>query len=407
MSLDEPVSYVRGVSAEKGRHLSRLGIFTVRDLLTHYPRRYIDMSRVEKAATARIGEACTVVGHIHEIQLKKPKPHLIIVEISLLDETGILMLTCFRQPWLMKNLSQGMHIAVSGKLEFNYGFKRMVNPMIELIDSEAIEEYGVIIPVHPATERISTGWMRKLILNALEKCLMPYDPLPLDIRIRYRLVSRQTAFKCIHFPKTINEVELARRRLVYEELLLLELYLMTEAEARGQGVCAEGHRIDGPRLKKLDQILPFTLTEEQKKARSEILGKMHEKTLSNHMLLGDVGTGKTIVAAFALAAAADSSGQALMMAPTEILARQYGQKIGPLLSEAGIRWDTLTGSTTSSERAGITSALKRGDIDVLFGTHALLEDDVQAKNCSLLVIDEQHRFGVAQRAALLAKGKGS
>lgn len=385
--------------------LAKLGVRTVRDLLTHFPRRYIDMSRIEQVAQASINEMVTIVGSVHEIKLKRPKPRFTLVEISLVDQSGLLMVTCFRQPWLMDQIKQNDRLAVSGKLEFNYGFKRMTNPFIEKVDDSFDERVGRILPVHPATEKLSTAWVRRLVGNALDLCRGALDPLPVEIRAKYRLPSRMSALSAIHFPTTMDEVAMARRRLVYEEVLLLELHLMTDEMKRSAGKKTTEHVIDGARMRALERCLPFALTDEQARAREDILRAMASKRAANHMLLGDVGTGKTAVAAFALAAVADTGSQAAMMAPTEVLARQYAEKLGPLFDEAGITWEVLTGSTPSADRAAVIERVGAGAVDVLFGTHALLEGDVRFSNLTLAVIDEQQRFGVDQRAALLAKGE--
>lgn len=404
LMLDEPVGRVRLASPARVRILEAMGIRTVRDLVTHFPRRYIDMSHKVKVAEARIGEQCTIEGTVHEIKLKRPKPRLSLVEIAVVDDSGLLMVTAFRQPWLMDSVKAGTRIAVAGKLEFNYGFKRMTNPFIEVLEGGAVAP-GLIIPVHPASEKLSTAWVRRLVDNALSSLEGLHDPLPLDLRARYRLMSRGAALESIHFPQAIDEASEARRRLVYEELLLLELMLMSEEQARTAGLPAVSHVVDGPRLRAFAASLPFSLTEEQVAARDDILAAMAAPKAASHMLLGDVGTGKTIVAAFALAAASDTGGQALFMAPTEVLARQHGKSLGPLLDAAGITWELLTGSTPSGEREAIIARVSGGTVDVLIGTHALLEDDVAPARCTLVVIDEQQRFGVDQRAALLAKGQ--
>ncbi|RDB61788.1 ATP-dependent DNA helicase RecG [Gordonibacter sp. 28C] len=404
LALDESVGRVRLVSPARARALEALGVRTVRDLVTHFPRRYIDLSRRETVASAVIGEQCTVEGTVHEIKLKRPKPKLPLVEITLVDGTGTLMVTAFRQPWLMDQLKAGMRVAVAGKLEFNYGFKRMTNPFIEAVDGEAGHAAGMVIPVHPATEKLSTAWVRRLVGNGLSHVAGLYDPLPLELRAKYRLMSRGTALSAIHFPRSMDEAAEARRRLVYEELLFLELMLMEEGRARAEGREPVRHVTDGPHLAAFAAALPYELTGEQRAARDDILAAMAAPSTANHLLLGDVGTGKTVVAAHALAAAADSGGQALLMAPTEVLARQHGQNLGSLFDAAGVTWEVLTGSTPASEREAVLARVAGGTVDVLIGTHALLEDDVRPARCTLAVIDEQQRFGVDQRAKLLAKG---
>ena len=404
LALDAPVTSVRLVSPKRAQALGKLGISTVRDLVSNYPRRYIDMSHVATIADSRIGETCTIKARIHEVKVKRPKPRVVLAEVTVVDDTGTLIVTAFNQPWLADQLKPGAAVALSGEVAFNYGYKRMTNPYIEQLEGSGDDFHGMIVPVHPLTGAIKAGMMRRLVSNALDEVTGLIDPMPLSLRAKYRLMSRNSALSCIHFPHTMQEQREARRRLAYEEVLLLQLMLMQEGERRSVGLAATAHVIDGPAVKALAEAVPFTLTGEQQQACDEILQRMAAPRTANHMLLGDVGTGKTIVAAFALAAAADTGCQALFMAPTEILARQHAASLGPLLDAAGVTWDILTGSTSADERAGILNRAASGDTSVLFGTHALLEDDVVLDHCSLVIIDEQQRFGVDQRVALMAKG---
>ncbi len=400
--LDEPVTRVKLISPARASVLAKLHIETVRDLLTHFPHRYVDMSTVSTVADARIGNTCTIRGRVYKVEVKRPK-RVPLVEITLVDGTGTLMLTMFRQVWLADKLRPGVTVAVAGKLEFDYGFKRMINPYLEILDQDA-EATGVIIPVHFATEKISAAMMRRLVSNALDATRGLLDPLPLDLRLKYRLMSKQTALSCIHFPQSMAEQAQARRRLVYEELLLLQITLMINSEKRSEGKSACSHVIGGAHMAALEAALPFNLTEEQMTARAEIFERLAAPKAANHMLLGDVGTGKTAVAAFALAACADTGTQAALMAPTELLARQHAESLGALFDEASITWDVLTGSTADATKADILRRVAAGEITVLIGTHAIIEPSVAFKNLTLAVIDEQQRFGVDQRAALLAKG---
>ena len=402
LALQAPVTSVRMVSPARAKALAKLDIGTVRDLVSHFPRRYIDMSQVFTIADARIGVSCTILARVHEVKVKRPK-RTVLAEVTLVDRTGTLIVTAFRQPWLADQLKPGAFVAVSGEVEFNYGFKRMTNPHIEQLEDEA-GFHGVIVPVHPLGGGLKAGMMRRLISNALDEVQGAIDPLPLALRSKYRLMSRVQALTCVHFPHSMNEQHEARRRLAYEEVLLLELMLMQEGARRGQGKEPVQHVVDGPCMQALSEAVPFELTDEQKRARDDILKRLAAPHVADHMLLGDVGTGKTIVAAFALAAAADTGTQAVFMAPTEILAQQHAASLGPLLDSAGISWALLTGSTPASERESMLEKASDGSLAVLFGTHALLEDDVELRNCTLAVIDEQQRFGVDQRAALLAKG---
>ncbi len=403
LAFDAPAGRVKLVSPTRARALEKIGITSVRDILSHYPRRYVDLSQVKTIQEAAIGDHCTIEGVVHEIKLKRPRPSLSLVEITLVDGTGTMMVTMFRQPWLLDSLNPGMRIAVAGKLEFNFGFKRMTNPYLEELGDRAGE--GMIIPVHPATEKITPAWMRRIVENALCQVRGAYDPLPLELRSKYRLMSRSHALDCIHFPQSMNDVAQARRRLAYEELLMLQLHLITKGRERSRGRTACAHVVDGPHLQALMAHLPFTLTDEQYAAAYDILDVMSRPEAANHLLLGDVGTGKTVLAAIAIAAAADTHCQAMLAAPTEVLARQHGRSLGPLFDAAGISYGVLTGSTSAADRAAMIAMYSEGLLDLLIGTHALLEQDVQAKRLSLVVIDEQQRFGVDQRAALLAKGE--
>ena len=407
LGLEDEVSRVRLVSPARAKALAKMGIFTVRDLLTSFPRRYMDLSEMETVLSASIGQQCTIAGTVHDIRLERPKPKLTLVKITLTDATGALHVTCFKQPWLMDKYKPGMRLLVSGELEFGYGQKRMTNPFIEELDSPSSLVTGRIIPVHPACETISTTLMRTIISNALAQYLPVFDPLPVDIRTRYRLMGRSAALRCIHFPQSMDEVREAKRRLIYEELLGLELLLMGQAAKRDAAFTARTHVIDGDRLSALVAACPFALTGDQLKATNEILTNMAAPRRMNHLLLGDVGTGKTLVAAFALAAAADTGTQAVLMAPTEILAVQHAKTLASLFGECGVSCELLTGSTKADERERILAALEAGETDVLVGTHAVLEPDVRFRDCSFVVIDEQQRFGVDQRATLLEKAPGA
>lgn len=407
LKLEDAVGCVPQISTARQRELERLGISTVYDLVHHFPRRYLDLSVRASVAEAKVGSSCTILGTVHSIALKRPKPKLPLVEITLTDSSGTLLITCFRQPWLMDSIRSGSTIAVSGKVDFSYGFKRMTNPFIETFEQENREtelQVGRVIPVHPASEKISAANMRRFIRNGLDAVKGASDPLPLDIRTRYRLMGRNASLECIHFPRTMDEQAQARRRLAFEEVLYLELMLMQATAGRSLQRVPTQHRIDGDYLQKLEQAIPFNLTDDQLQARRQILSALAAPACANHLLLGDVGTGKTIVCAFALAAAADTGTQSLLMAPTEVLAMQHAKSLGSLFDTVGITWELLTGSTSPADRASILQRLAAGTVDVLIGTHAILEPDVIVPNCTLCVIDEQQRFGVEQREAFLAKG---
>ena len=406
LALEAPASSVKYVSAKRAASLSARGIETVRQLLETYPRRYLDMSCVVDILHAQIGQQCTIQGTVHEVKKKNPRPRLSILEISLVDQTGLMMITCFNQPWLANSVVPGTVLNVSGKVEFNYGFKRMTNPLID-VQEEAGAARGVVLPLHPASASVSRANMRRIVSEALASVQGAFDPLPLALRLRYRLCSRSAALRAIHEPSSMEEVSMAHRRLLYEELFFLEYALVKQSLAKQKEHEPFAHKIEGAAVQKLQSALPFELTADQEQAKREILEGMAAPSAMNHLVLGDVGTGKTVLAAFALCVAAQSGHQAFMMGPTEVLARQYGSALGPLLDAAGVTWAVLASSTPGEERASLLSAFRTGGLDVLFGTQALLEPDVVPLSASLAVIDEEQRFGVGQKEELASKAPGA
>jgi ATP-dependent DNA helicase RecG len=406
LRFDAPVSTIAQVSEKRASMLEARGVTRVRDLLDRFPRRYLDMSELLTIAQAKIGLSCTIMASVHEVKAKQPRRNLSLVEITLVDSTSTLIVTCFNQPWLAQKLSSGDLLTVSGTIEFNYGFKRMTNPLIALIE-DADEARGVIQALHPTLNQLSPALMKRLITNALKVVRGMYDPLPLGLRKRYRLCSRYQAYRAIHLPCSMEEVAMARRRLLYEELLFLELELLSEQKRRTERDTPFIQQSDESLFAQISALLPFRLTEEQMGAIADILGDMRAPFIMDRMLLGDVGTGKTIVSLFALVVAASNGHQALMVGPTEILVRQYERVLGPLLDELNISWAVLSAMTPPEDRSIILTGLHEGSISVCFGTHALFEPSVVFRDCSFVCFDEQQRFGVDQRERLLAKAPGA
>lgn len=403
--LDEDIGRLKYVSGAREEALRRLGIERVGDLLLHIPRRYLDFTHAYTIEQAPIGEVCTVVATVDRVREKRPKPRLSVVEVSLLDGTGVLQVAFFKQPWIAQQLKTGDRLAVMGKVEFSYGFKQMSSPHYEKLDEG--EAAGSILPVHPVTEGISVAWMRRIVAGAIERAEGFCDMLPARLRAKRHLMSASRAVRALHFPASMREREYARQRLAYDELLVLQLALRLRNDENLLGITPCAHTV-GAHVEALRRALPFTLTGEQEQAVSDILCDMQDGTrIMNRLLLGDVGTGKTAVACVALAAVADSGTQACVMAPTSVLAQQYAVKCGPLLDAAGVSWALITGATPAGERAEYVRRLRAGELSVLFGTHAVLSDDVVFQRLTLVVIDEQHRFGVGQRNALRSKGDGA
>lgn len=405
-SLSEDISRLKYVSGSREEALHRLGIERVGDLLLHAPFRYLDFAHARSVESAPLGEVSTIVGTVDAVSNRPTsKRGMTVTEVFLLDESGVLKVAFFKQPWIVREFHRGDRVAVIGKVEFAYGFKQMASPHYEKLEADC--PFGAILPVHAVREGVSQAWMRRLASVALEGAGSFCDPVPAPLRARRGLMSLSRAVRAVHFPRLMGEVGLARRRLAYDELLYLQLGLRLRNDANLLGVGALRHT-PGARVEAMRAALPFSLSDEQQIAVREILDDMSRPDrVMNRLLLGDVGTGKTAVACMALAAVADSGTQACVMAPTGVLARQYAVKSGPLLDRAGIPWALLTGSTPPGERLDLLGRLARGEVTVLFGTHAVLSDEVQFKRLSLVVIDEQHRFGVGQRNALRAKGPGA
>lgn len=402
---DLEVGAARYVDRARAEALGRLGIETVRDLLLHFPFRYVDLTDIVPLGQVKAGTDVTVVGRVHEIKTKKPRPRLSIVEVALVDGTGVIIGVWFNQPYMASRFVRDERVAFSGTVALEYGLRQMRNPFVEKLGvDEADESAARIVPVHRTTEGLSTNWVRRLIGSALEDVGDVPDFLPAALRIERDLVPLSAALVDIHFPRSMSDARAARRRMAYEELLCLQLGMLQRRHRLTREVPGIAHIVDGPLLSALREYSPFEPTGDQRRAIDEILADMARPEPMNRLLLGDVGTGKTLVAAHALCAAADTGSQAAMMAPTEVLAQQYAEKLGPLLDEAGVGWALLTGSTPASERKPILAAAADGTLPVLFGTHALLDAKVGFARLSLAIVDEQHRFGVNQRLGLRGKG---
>lgn len=397
---------MRFVDARRSEALARLDIATVGDLVRHYPFRYLDLTAVADMRTVPAGVEATVVGHVHDINVKHPRPRLTITEVALLDDTGALIGVWFNQPHIARMFRVGERVAFAGTVAFEYGLKQIRTPFVEKLPEDA-EGPGIarILPVHRATEGLTTNWIRRLVSEALAQAGDVPDPLPAEVRSRHGLMSLSGALTAVHFPTTSAEVAAARRRLAFDELFTVQMAMSLRRHRLVQERTGHQHVADGPLQKAVRDALPFSLTRDQESAIDAIVEDMAAPHPMNRMLLGDVGTGKTAVAAHALAACADSGTQAAMMAPTEVLATQYARAVGPLLDAAGISWALLTGGTPGAERARVLAGLADKAITVAFGTHALIQPDVVYEHLTLAIVDEQHRFGVEQRLALRAKGE--
>lgn len=401
--LARPVTTLRGVGAATAERLGSMGVETIWDLLYLYPRRYDDYSQLKPINRLEVGETVTVIGTVWETRARRARNNQSIVQSIISDGTGNIQATWFNQPWLAQKLPAGAHIVLSGTVDHYLGRKVFNSPEWEEL-SEELMHTGRIVPAYPLTKGLNAGKMRDLMKRAVEEWAprVP-DPLPESVRSRQRLLRLPEALLQIHFPDSAEALHAARRRLAFDELFLLQLGMLGQRRTWQ----AEPAIPLPPAQEKLQQFLdslPFTLTGAQQRVVGEIAADMGRPVPMNRLLQGDVGAGKTVVAAAAMVIAVAGGTQAAMMAPTEILAEQHYQGLHRLLSPLGIRVSLLTGSTPAAAREQIYGGLADGSVDIIIGTHALIQENVQFHRLALAVIDEQHRFGVDQRAALRDKG---
>jgi len=414
-SLDSPVTSLRGVSIAYAKKLQRLGVTTINDLLYLFPRQYDDFSALKTISHLMYGEEVTVLGRVEETRSRIARSGIVVTTSVIGDSTGVLQATWFNQPYLAKRLRPGREIMLSGKVGEYLGRLVLESPVWEPLDKEMIHT-GRIVPVYPLTEGVGARWLRKLIKATLEYWVpRVVDPFPASLRQKANLLNLPTALSQIHFPDSHELLEKARRRLCFEEFFLIQLGVLRQRQNwRSQ----KGYALstDEVLLQGLLDALPFELTSAQMRAIREIHGDMSSSRPMSRLLQGDVGSGKTVVALAAILTTITNGLQAAIMAPTEILAEQHYKNFASILkmvtehseSDLGadlsrIRMELLTGSATSGEKERIHNALAEGDVNIAVGTHALIQGSVRFKDLGLAIIDEQHRFGVLQRAALRGK----
>jgi ATP-dependent DNA helicase RecG len=403
LKLDTPVRYVKGVGPKRAELLGRLGIESVRDLLWHLPRLHEDRRAVTPIGSLLLQDQATCRGKIRRVAMR-PGRRGPAVEATLEDETGALKLVWFHRPYLKEQLSSGTALVVSGKVDFRPA-PRMVNPLFEREeDSREPIHTRRIVPVYPGTEGLGSLILRRLVKTVLaEAHSQLIETLPNDLRRQHRLPGLREAMEEIHFPENPSSMERARRRLAYEECLCFQLALLLKRRRlaiHGAPSISIPKNLD----ERIRRRLPFQLTRSQETAVREISADLARTTPMHRLLQGDVGSGKTAVAAYAMLAAIARRHQAAFMAPTEILAEQHHQVLSRLLAGSKVRITCRTGKTPAEERLEQEKSLAEGAIDLVIGTHALLEEGLRFPRLGLAVIDEQHKFGVRQRARLRAKG---
>ncbi|MCL5429545.1 MAG: ATP-dependent DNA helicase RecG [Chloroflexi bacterium] len=406
-ALEAPTTVLNGVGPVNAERLEKLGIFTLRDMLYHFPRRYDDYSQQVRIRDLRYGMEVTVIGEVKRISKRQGKGRRFMTEAIVQDESGALRVNWFNQPWMIRNLDIGNQIVLSGKGDQYLGRLTMNNPEWDLLDKEQLHT-NRIVPVYPLTADLGQRWLRGL-MNRVVTHWAPRipDPLPTSVIESANLEPLSEALLQAHFPDSQEEIQAARQRLAFDELFLLHLAVLQQKQV-WQGQAAQ--RFDAPQdwLDAEIARLPYQLTGAQKRALADLLKDLDSGRPMNRLLQGDVGSGKTVVAALCMAAVTRTGAQAALMAPTSILAEQHFASLRTLMvGQGGLQPDELRliiGSTPEPEKVEIRAGLQDGSIKVVVGTHTLIEDPILFSQLELVVIDEQHRFGVGQRAALRAKG---
>ena len=400
--LNTDIRYIKGIGETRAKALHKLGIATLGDLLSYFPRRWEDRTLTRPIRELPVGEyACVRAMLAGDPTASRIAGGRTLVKVRAVDDSGALDVAFFNQEYRRTSLHKGETYIFYGKVEGDLLRRRMTNPLLEPEGRQLLT--GRIMPVYPLTAGVTQTMLAKAMRQGLDACegLLP-DVLPDDVRQAHHLCYTGYAYENIHFPSSPEALDIARRRLVFEELFLLSCGLQLLRSRRGT---ERGPACENVALTPFYDALPFALTNAQRRAIEQAVTDMTSGRSMNRLCQGDVGSGKTMVAAACVWFAAQSGWQSALMAPTEILARQHYENLSPLLEQFGISCALLTGSTKVKERRAILEGLADGSIGLCIGTHALLTEDVQYQRLGLVVTDEQHRFGVAQRSALGQKAE--
>ncbi|MBR0445732.1 MAG: ATP-dependent DNA helicase RecG [Oscillospiraceae bacterium] len=400
--LTDPITILKGIGPSKAKQFAALNIYTLEDLICHFPRAYEDRTRLVSISQLQVDQpAC-----FRAVVMQTPQTHHIrkgldITRVQVADHSGRLKLVFFNQKFTTGQLQYGSEYIFYGTLTGDYAGYQMTSPAFEAIDSQPLMTRRVL-PIYPLTAGLSNGAVMKAVQQALLLCDPPEEILPPQVLSQYNILPAHLAYGAIHQPESMEQAQQARKRLIFEEFFVFSAGLALMRASRAQKKTAPYRKVD---LTDFYRLLPFTLTGAQNRAIGEIATDLQKGTPMNRLVQGDVGSGKTMVAAAAAFLAIQNGQQAALMAPTEILAEQHYASLSRLLQPLGIRICLLTGAMTAKEKKLTRQAVEAADADLIIGTHALLSDTTVFANLGLVIADEQHRFGVGQRAALSAKGK--
>ena len=402
-NLKDDVQYLKGVGPTRVKKLNKLGIKTLEDLITYYPRDYEDRSIISEIHDVKEDEKCTIEAiAVSAVSTRMLGRYKSIEKLIVKDDSDICTITWFNQPYISKQIKRGDKYRFFGKMTTKNGLKEMNSPVFDPIEKN--NNTGKIIPIYPLTYEVKANEIRKIIQNGLNQAGKLEEKIPDYIIEKYKLMSYDKATKQIHFPDDFEEFKKARRRLVFDELLGMQLGLLklkSENESKAKGI--EYNK--NVNMSDVINDLPFKLTNAQLRVLEEINNDMERDTPMNRLLQGDVGSGKTIVAMIAAYKAVKSGYQAVILAPTMILANQHLKNFKNILEKYEIKIESLVGGMTAKQKKIVLEKMKNGEADIIVGTHALLEEDVLFKNLGLVITDEQHRFGVKQRSTIVGKGR--
>ncbi|MBI4432785.1 MAG: ATP-dependent DNA helicase RecG [Candidatus Omnitrophica bacterium] len=409
VNLSTSLQYMKGVGPQRHQILRRLGLEAVGDVFYFFPRRYENRSQVKTVSDIAFAEEKECVKAQVQSRGMIRRPGNWIFRVVLSDGKKMLFAAWFNQPWLSKAILPHATLIVYGKAEKEGRHAQMIHPEYEVLENDAVSQtvhFGRIVPVYPLTEDLSQKAVRQLAWRVIEEFgIRTTDPLPASLKKRLDLKDSRFAFKNIHFPESFHDLDKARRRLVFDEFFIFELLIQIRRRQWRGRVESLSHRDGESQIKELTESLEFSLTRGQETAIDDIVQDMKKPLPMRRLVQGDVGSGKTVVAAAALLFTASNGFQGALMAPTEVLAQQHYFNLSSLLRPMGISCGYLGQSLEPREKKRVMEALIRGEIQVAIGTHALIQKDVRFKKLGLAVVDEQHKFGVFQRAALKDKGE--
>ncbi len=405
LRYNDSIQTIKGIGAVKAKYFRALGINNIEDILTYYPKRYEDRTVIKPISQLTIENLETIIGTITNVQETMPRRGLSILKVLVKDSSGVIELDWFNQKFLKSKMSIGSKIIATGKIRASYYRLSMNNPEFEILDQAAKDFVpNAILPVYSVNERITQKNLRNTMQEVLKGIKEVPENLPVEVIKKFSLVDKITSLQEIHFPKNKESLLIARHRLVFEELFLIQCFLVYVKKINSTHHKGIKHLLDSKLSQAVYKMLPFSLTKDQKKAWCEIKADMERDIPMQRLLQGDVGSGKTIIAILSLVKTVENGYQGAFMVPTEILAMQHYQVLIGLLSQHKIKVGMLVGSLKKNEKEAIVLALANGDIDIIVGTHALIQENIQFNNLGLVVTDEQHRFGVRQRALLQEKG---